>query len=189
MSSMRSSNLKKHLVQSLLLILILLFGWNCYEAEPKPSKSGNIFAFWLISYLSDPPHRRCSNHLTGKEKALEQGVIIKGGDASYINDYYIINSPTKQPIKVKIELKSNCQVYRSFHYCLNNRYGYGSKDLESENYGTSCNDNSTNSNIPIQGDVGTSETCQLSYSAEAYYIHIYNYITTKDCYYEISYDY
>jgi hypothetical protein len=90
-------------------------------------------------------------------------------------------------ITVKIELKSKCELERTFGYCLNNRYGYASTSPDSANFGTSCDDNSTSLEVPIKGDIGASETCKLAYNAEAYYIEVFN-ITEKECYYEISYN-
>jgi len=190
MNRMRSSNFKTYLFPFILLILLSFMGGSCFDEKPKEDKSGDIFVFWLFSYLSDPPHKSCSYNIAAflaKSKTLEPGAIIKSGDASYINDYYIINASARQSVNIKIELKSNCQVSRSFEFCLNNRYGYASFFPDSKS--TVCSDNSIDFKIPIQGDVGTSETCQLSYAAETYYINVYNYLTTKDCYYEISYNY
>jgi hypothetical protein len=181
---MRFSNCKNYLIRIIIPVLFLFMIGSCFWEEPKKNKSSDVFVWLLLAYLSDPPYKICSNYLTGKEKTIEQGAIVKSGGTSYINDYYIINSPSRLPVTVKIELKSNCQVARSFEFCLNNRHGYASF---SDSKNTVCSDNSIDSEIPIQGNSGISETCTLSYAAEAYYIHVYNYIA-KDCYYEISYN-
>lgn len=160
-------------------MILAVFSLHCSE-----KKINYTWLYWMFYELIKPPS--CPD--ISKYTQLQKAVTIQAGSAVSVYDRYRIQTSSQNPVSIKIQLKSDCVLYRDFEYCLNGGYGYASSSNSSSSYATSCDDNSVSLRVPIQGGTGVSETCSLSYGAQIYEINIYTLEPKEGCFYEITYN-